>query len=248
MLTNRVVVITGATKGIGKSIVLEFLKANALVIGIYSQDDRAAEKVRESLPANQLKNFILYRGSIEDTAFLARVFQDIEEKFGQLNILVNNAGINKDSLFMEMTQEAWNNVITTNIKGTLNAGLLAAEIMKKSADSSFIINLSSISGIFGRAGQANYACSKGAIIGITKLLAKKYSQYPIFVNTVVPGLIRTEMSKAMTEDKVSEITNATILKRIGEPQEIAKVIRSLVSGDFSYVSGTCIKVDGGYSR
>lgn len=248
MLTNRVVVVTGATKGIGKSIALEFLKVNAQVIGIYSRDDSAAEKVREGLPENQLKKLTFYRGSIEDVAFLERVFKDIEAKFGKLNILVNNAGINKDSLFMEMTEKVWNSVITTNIKGTLNAALLAAEIMKKSTESSFIINLSSISGIFGRAGQANYACSKGAIIGITKLLAKKYSQYPIFVNAVVPGLIRTDMSKIMTEDKILEITKATILKRIGEPQEIAKVIRALVSGDFSYVSGTCIKVDGGYSR
>ena len=138
--------------------------------------------------------------------------------------------------------------MATNLKGTLNMSLFAAEIMKKSTEPSYIINISSISGVFGRAGQANYACSKGAIIGMTKLLAKKFAEHSIFVNAIVPGLIRTDMMEDMPEEKIEEISNATILKRLGEPQEVAKTALFLVSGDFSYVSGACIKVDGGYLK
>ncbi len=248
MFTNKVIVVTGGTKGIGRCIALEFLKRSAQVIVVYSNDDIAAKKMEESLPAPQRERLILYKGSIKDTDFLRMIFKDIETRFGKLNILINNAGINKDNLFLDMEKDDWGSVITTNIKGTLNASLMAAEIMKKSAESNYIINISSISGVFGRAGQANYACSKGAIIGITKLLAKKFAQYSIFVNAVVPGLMRTEMIEDMPEDKISEIINTTILRRVGEPEEISKVVLCLVSGDFSYVSGTCIKVDGGYSK
>lgn len=248
MFHNKVVVVTGGTKGIGKSIVVEFLKRNADVVVIYSTDDASAKQLEESFRMSQRRKLFFYKGTILDVNFLKMVFRDIEAHFGKLDVLVNNAGINKDSLFLDMDQQDWEKVITTNIKGTLNSCLLASDLMKKSSFASHIVNISSISGIFGRSAQANYSCSKGAIIGMTKLLAKKFAHYPIFVNTVVPGLIRTEMAGNMPEDKINEIINATILRRIGEPDEIAKVVVSLVSGDFSYVSGTCIKVDGGYSR
>jgi len=248
MFTDKTIIVTGGTKGIGKSIALEFLKQNAQVIVVYSNDDIAAREMRDNLSANASDKCFFYKGSIKDIGFLQGMFKDIESRFGKLNILINSAGINRDNLFLDMEENDWDSVIATNLKGTLNTSLIAFEIMKKSAERSYIINISSISGVFGRAGQANYACSKGAIIGITKLLAKKFAQYPIFVNAVVPGLIRTEMIKNMSEEKTSEIINATILKRIGEPEEVAKVILCLVGGSFSYVSGTCIKVDGGYSK
>jgi 3-oxoacyl-[acyl-carrier protein] reductase len=248
MLPNKIIAVTGGTRGIGKSVVLEFLKQKAQVVAVYSQDGAAAERIKENLSDDQRKRLLLCKGSIKDIGFLQGLFKDVEAKFGKLDILVNSAGINKDNLFLDMEEGDWNDVVATNVKGTLNACLLASEIMKKSTGPSYIVNISSISGVFGRAGQANYACSKGAIIGITKLLAKKLAKYNIFVNTVVPGLIRTEMITSMPEEKITEITNATILKRIGEPEEVAKTISFLVSGNFSYVSGTCIRVDGGYSK
>ncbi len=248
MFTDKVIVVTGGTKGIGRSIALEFLKRSAQVIVVYSNDDIAAKKMEESLPKCQQEKLIIYKGSIADTNFLKMVFDDISLRFRKLNVLVNNAGISRDNLFLDMQYSDWDKVITTNIAGTLNASLLAAKIMKRSLEPSYIINISSISGVFGRAGQTNYACSKGAIIGITKLLANKFASYPIFVNSVVPGLIRTEMAEDMPQDKIEEIINATLLRRIGEPLEIARVVLSLASGDFSYVSGTCIKVDGGYAK
>ena len=247
-MTNKTIIVTGGTKGIGKSIVLEFLKQKAQVIAVYSKDDISAQKMKDDLSESDRNRFFLYKGSIEDVDFLRNFFKDIEAKFGKLNVLINNAGINKDGLFLDMEEDDWNSVMATNLKGTLNMSLFASEIMKKSTGPSHIINISSISGVFGRAGQANYACSKGAIIGMTKLLAKKFAEYSIFVNAIVPGLIRTDMMEDMPEEKIEEISNATILKRFGEPEEVAKTALFLVSGDFSYVSGTCIKVDGGYSK
>ncbi len=248
MFANKIIIVTGGTRGIGKSIVLEFLKQKAQVITVYSKDDVAAQKMKADLPESERNRFFFYKGSVEDIGFLRGFFKEIEAKFGKLNVLINNAGINKDNLFLDMEQDDWNRVITTNLKGTLNTSLLASEIMKKSPEPSHIVNVSSISGVFGRAGQANYACSKGAIIGITKLLAKKFAEHPIYVNAVAPGLIRTEMSKEISEEKIEEIIKATILKRIGESEEVAKTVLFLVSGDFSYVSGACIKVDGGYLK
>lgn len=245
MLANKIILVTGGTKGIGKSIVLEFLKHGACVIAVYAKDQIAAHHMRNNLSANEQDRLFLYQGFIEETDFIQKLFRSIEMKFGRLDILINNAGTNKDLLFLDMEEDDWNNVVTTNLKGTLNASLLAAEMMKKSQGPSYIINISSISGVFGRAGQANYACSKGAIIGITKLLAKKFVKNNIFVNAVVPGLIRTEMIKGMSDEKMEEISNATILKRLGEPNEVAKTVLFLVGGNFSYVSGACIKVDGG---
>jgi len=248
MLTNKVIVVTGGTKGIGKSVVLEFLKQGARVMAVYSKDDDAAQNLKNSLSVNEKDRLFFYKGSVQDIHFLRKLFQDIETKFGQLDILINNAGTNKDDLFLDMEEDAWVNVISTNIKGTLNASLLASEIMKKSANPGYIVNISSISGVFGRAGQANYACSKGAIIGITKLLAKKLFKDHIFVNAVVPGLIRTEMAQDMSEEKTKEIIAAAVLSRIGEVQEVTKMILFLACEDSSYTSGTCIKVDGGYLK
>lgn len=248
MLTNKIIIVTGGTKGIGKSIVLEFLKRGAQVIAIYSKDNIVAEEMKDHLSEDERNRLFFYKGSIRDIDFIRGLFKEIEAKFGKLNVLINNAGIHRDNLFLDMEEDDWNSVMATNLKGTLNMSLFASEIMKKSTVPSYIINISSISGVFGRAGQANYACSKGAIIGMTKLLAKKFAKYSIFVNAIVPGLIRTEMMEDMPEEKIEEISNATILKRLGEPEEVAKTVLFLVSGDFSYVSGTCIKVDGGYSK
>src|SRR3989338_1610157 len=248
MLTNKTIIVTGGTKGIGKSIVLEFLKHGAHVIAVYSKDNIAAERMKDHLSEDEQNRLFLYKGSINDVGFIKGLLKEIEAKFGRLNVLINNAGINRDNLFLDMEEDDWNSVMATNLKGTLNMSLFAAEIMKKSTEPSYIINISSISGVFGRAGQANYDCSKGAIIGMTKLLAKKFAEHSIFVNAIVPGLIRTDMMEDMPEEKIEEISNATILKRLGEPQEVAKTALFLVSGDFSYVSGACIKVDGGYLK
>lgn len=248
MFTHKMVVVTGGTKGIGKSIVLEFLKRGAQVMAVYSRDHRAAEDLKGHLSQEERNRISFYKGSVEDRDFMRGLFQEIEAKFGNLNVLVNNAGINRDNLFLDMDEDDWNSVMATNLKGTLNMSLLAAELMKKSTEPSYIVNISSISGVFGRAAQANYACSKGAIIGMTKLLAKKFAQDRIFVNVVVPGLIRTDMSKNISQEKIEEIVRATVLKRMGEAEEIAKTVLFLVSGNFSYVSGACIKVDGGYLK
>lgn len=248
MFTDKVIIVTGGTKGIGKSIVLEFLKQNANVITIYSKEDDALQKMKEGLSVEAVDKFFAYKGSISDIIFLSSFFQKVKTKFGKIDVLVNNAGINRDSLFLDMSEDDWNIVININVKGTLNMSLLASEIMKESTERGFIINISSISGVFGRVGQANYACSKGAIIGITKLLAKKLAKYNINVNAVIPGLIRTVMTDVTSEEKNNEIIEATILKRIGEPEEVAKAVLCLAGEVSSYISGTCIKIDGGFLK
>ena len=248
MFLNRVILVSGGTKGIGKSIVKEFLGQHAQVISIYSKDESAAEKLKAEVSNIELENLTLYKGSICDLKFLGFLMQEIQAKFGRLDILVNNAGITKDALFLEMHDDEWDAVISTNVKGTINLSLLAAKLLIKSQGKSHIINISSISGIFGRAGQANYACSKGAIIGLTKLLAKMDTQFNIQVNTVIPGLIEPEMVKNLNEEKISEVLHASILKRMGTAEEIAKVVMFLASDASSYISGTCIKVDGGFLK
>jgi 3-oxoacyl-[acyl-carrier protein] reductase len=248
MLTDKVALITGGTKGIGRSIVELFLANSAHVITTYSKDDVAAKTLSEELEKKYPKKIEIHKGSVLDIGFIQNLLQKVKNTFGKLDILVNNAGITRDSLFLETSKEAWRDVLATNMGGTLNFSILASDLMKKTNGFSHIINITSISGIFGRSGQAHYACSKGAIIGATKLLAKKYRDLHIRVNSLSPGLIATEMVDTLSEEKYSEVVNATILKRIGHPDEVAKTALFLASENSSYISGTCVRVDGGFLK
>ena len=244
---NKIVLITGGTKGIGKSITLEFLKQGAKVIALYTNDEKNAKKLLKSLKKEQKANLFLYKGSITDSKFLKTLFTDIKLKFKKLDILINNAGIHNDDLIISMPIEKWKTVIKTNIKGTYLTSLLAKDLLA-TKDLSHIINISSISGVYGRSGQTNYATSKGAIIGLTKLFAKIYAPLNINVNTIVPGLIETEMLSNLNKSKLDEILDLTNLKRLGTTTEIAKAVLFLCCDDASYINASTLTIDGGFIK
>ena len=245
---NKIVLVTGGTKGIGKSITLEFLNSGAIVFALFSKDLAAAQNLIKNVSPEYKKNLFLRQGSISDKNFLKKTFAEIKSKFSRLDILINNASINKDQLLINMPTKDWEIVINTNLKGTFLASLLAGKLLAKNTKKSHIVNLSSITAIYGLAGQTNYALSKGAILGMTKLFAKKYSDSNILVNAVIPGLIDTEITRKMPIENANELKNATILKRMGQPSEVAKTVTFLCSENSSYITGSAIFVDGGFFK
>jgi NAD(P)-dependent dehydrogenase (short-subunit alcohol dehydrogenase family) len=254
---NKIVLVSGGTKGIGRSICLEFLKQGATVLAIYSSDETAVSEMKKLAP----KNLFFYKGSIADILFLKKMFTEIKSKFGGLDVLVNNAGINRDGLFFDMQKDAWHDVMEVNVKGTFLMSLLASECLKntnfanlkifekfKKQKKAYIVNISSIAGVYGNVGQANYSTSKGAIIGMTRLFAKKYFDLNINVNCLIPGLIETEMIQSMPKEKVEQMASIVTMKRLGKPEEIAKTVLFLSSEDSSYMTGTSVFVDGGFLK
>ena len=258
---DKIVLVSGGTKGIGRSISLEFLKHGAKVLAIYSSDEEAKDELLQIVPRNFRENLFFFKGSIADIEFLKTMFETIKSKFGRLDILVNNAGINRDSLFFDMTQKDWEEVININVKGTFLMSLFAGECLKKTGlknlkifqnftnhEKSQIVNISSVSGVYGNVGQANYAASKGAVAGMTQVFARKYFDWNINVNCVIPGLIETDMMLDMPKEKVEQMASILTMKRLGKPGEVAKAVMFLCSENASYMTGSSLFVDGGFLK
>ncbi len=245
---NKIVVLTGGTGGIGKAICKEFLSEGAKVIFIYSSNDLSAKNLKNSLPGELQKNLFFYKGSVADLEFVKYFFQDLESNFPKLDILINCAGINIDKLFLEMETNDWTKVLDTNLRGTFLMNFFAKNLLQKTEEKSYIVNFSSISGVFGRSGQANYAMSKGGIIGLTKLFAKKYVAQNTNVNCVAPGLIKTEMLDNMPTEKINEILDFTIQKKMGETIDVVNLVKFLCSGKADYITGNCLRLDGGFCK
>lgn len=245
---DKIVLVSGGTKGIGRSISLEFLKRDAKVLAIYSKDDSALKDMNILIPEKYKNNIFYFKGSIADKNFLEKLFKEIKEKFFKIDFLINNAGINKDNLFLEMTETEWLEIFDVNLKGTYLMSFFANKLLKrnKNEDGSCIVNISSISGVYGKAGQVNYSTTKGGILGMTKFFANKYAEDNIRVNAVIPGLIETEFINDMKNDNISEILNFVSLKRLGKPEEVANVVLFLCSKYSSYINGSSIFVDGGF--
>lgn len=245
---DKIVLVSGGTKGIGRSISLEFLKKGAKVLVIYSKDDVALKDMNILIPEKYKNNIFYFKGSISDKNFLKNLFKEIKEKFLRIDFLINNAGINKDNLFLEMTENEWMEVFDVNLKGTYLMSFFANKLLKrnKNEDGSCIVNISSISGVYGKAGQVNYSTTKGGIIGMTKFFANKYAEDNIRVNAVIPGLIETEFINNMKNENISEILDFVSMKRLGKPEEIANVVLFLCSKYSSYINGSSIFVDGGF--
>lgn len=246
--SNKIVLITGGTKGIGKEVAIDFLLNGAKVFVIYSNDENKKnlflEEIREKY-YKLINNIFFYKGDISDINFARSVFDEINKKFKKLDVLVNNAGINRDNLFLEMTLEEWEKVLNVNVKGTYIFTMLAKELLVK-GENAKVINISSISGIYGKAGQVNYSVSKGCIIGITKYFANKFIENSINVNVIVPGLVETDFTKNLDENKAKEIVSFVSMKRMGKPSEIKDVIMFLASKQSNYINGKEILVDGGF--
>ena len=243
MSENKVALITGATRGIGKEIALE-LAANGFDIAVnYRSEQAGMEELKKEIEKNNVRcEFV--KADVANFEECESMVKETIEKFGKIDVLVNNAGITKDGLIMRMKKEDFESVIDVNLTGTFNVTRNVIPHMLKQR-SGRIINVSSVVGVAGNAGQTNYSASKAGIIGFTKSLAKEVASRNILVNAIAPGFIDTDMTSVLS-DAVKEGINAQIpLKRMGTPKEVAKVVKFLSSEDSSYVTGQVLNIDGG---
>ncbi len=240
---RKVALVTGATRGIGKEIALELAK-NGFDIAINCRDSKDGyEDLKSEIESNNVKcEFV--EADVANFEQCENMIKETIEKFGKIDVLVNNAGITKDGLIMRMKKEDFEAVIDVNLVGTFNVTRNVIPYMIKQK-SGRIINVSSVVGVAGNAGQTNYSASKAGVIGFTKSLAKEVASRNILVNAIAPGFIDTDMTKVLS-DNVKEGINAQIpLKRMGTPNEVAKVVKFLASDDSSYITGQVIHIDGG---
>ncbi len=242
-LTGKTAIVTGASRGIGKGIALKLADLGANIAFLHFRDGEKADETVKELEAKGVK-VKAYDCNVADFAASEQVVNDIIEEFGEVHILVNNAGIVRDKLMLAMEETDFDAVIAVNLKGTFNMTKHLCQHFKRKRRGR-IINIASIVGINGNAGQANYAAAKAGIIAMTKSVAKELGSRNVTANAIAPGFIKTDMTDAMPE-KAREAALASIpLKRAGETEDIANTVAFLASDEASYITGEVIKVDGG---
>lgn len=239
MLQGKTAVVTGAAKGIGKAIALAFAKEGCNIVLNYhsSLDDETVQEI-EACGVTCMP----VQGDVSDFAFAADMMKKVKKELGSVDILVNNAGITKDMLLMRMTEEQFDSVIQTNLKGTFNMIRHASSIMLKQR-SGAIINMSSVVGVMGNVGQANYAASKAGIIGLTKSTAKELAARGVTCNAIAPGFVETDMTAALSEDLQKQMLETIPFKRYGQVDDIAQAAVFLAKN--TYITGQVLHVDGG---
>ena len=237
-LTDQVALVTGSTRGIGKEIARALIAAGAKV-AVVGRDQARAEQVAEEL--GEARGFAC---DVSDPASVTMLVQTVEDAFGSLDILVNNAGLTRDNLMLRMKDEDWDAVLNANLRGAFVAIRAAQRGMLKRRRGR-IINISSVVGLMGNKGQANYAASKAGLIGLTKAAAKELASRGITVNAVCPGFIETDMTAAMTPEARQAITSQIPLERLGSPADIAAMVAFLASPQAGYITGQVMVVDGG---
>ena len=240
---NKVAFITGATRGIGRQIAITLAKEGFDIAINYRKENEDLIETKKLVEAQNAKCFTV-QGDVSSFEDSERMVNDIIEEFNHIDILVNNAGITKDMLLMRMKKEDFESVIGVNLVGTFNITKNVIPYMMKNR-SGRIINVSSVVGISGNAGQTNYSASKAGIIGFTKSLAKEVGSRNILVNAVAPGFIETQMTDVLKEEVKEEITKTIPLKRMGTVEDVANVVKFLASKDSSYITGQVINIDGG---
>ena len=243
MLKNKIVLITGAGRGIGRAIAIALAKEGAEVVINYNGSEERAKEVKQTIEENGGKASI-YKCNVSDFVACEAMIKDIVKECGHLDILVNNAGITKDGLIMKMKEEDFDSVLNVNLKGTFNTIRHSARQMLKQR-SGKIINISSVSGILGNVGQANYAASKAGVIGLTKTMARELGSRGITVNAIAPGFVDTEMTEVLSEEIRENACKQIILGRFGKPEDIANTAVFLASDKADYITGQVISVDGG---
>ena len=244
MSENKVALITGGSRGIGKSIAEKFAKNGYnLVINYVSDSTKTEELAKEFQDGNNIE-VLFIKGDVTDFNSCENMVKQTIEKFGKIDVLVNNAGITKDGLLMRMKEEDFDKVINVNLKGTFNVTKTVVPYMMKQKNGR-IVNISSVVGVTGNAGQCNYAASKAGIIGFTKSLAKELASRNILANAVAPGFIKTDMTNVLS-DAVKETINTQIpLKKMGESSEVANAVYFLGNEENTYITGQVLNVDGG---
>lgn len=243
MLTGKVALVTGASRGIGKEIALTLAANGATVIVNYNGSRERAEEVVKEIEAAG-GNAEAIQCNVADFQASEEMVKNVLATYKKVDILVNNAGITKDGLLMRMSEEDYDAVLDTNLKGTFNMiRHLSRSFLKQRSGK--IINLSSVSGVMGNAGQANYSASKAGVIGLTKSVARELASRGICVNAIAPGFIDTEMTQAMPEEAQKELKQMIPLGRMGEAEEVAKLVLFLAGNDSNYITGQVISIDGG---
>ncbi|MFH5973841.1 3-oxoacyl-[acyl-carrier-protein] reductase [Clostridium perfringens] len=243
MLKDKVAIVTGGTRGIGRAIALKLADNGANIVINYRNSDKEAEELKAILEEKGVK-VLTVKCDISNFEDSKNLMDKCKEVFGKIDILVNNAGITKDTLIMRMKEEDFDNVIDVNLKGTFNCAKHASAIMLKQRFGK-IINMTSVVGIVGNAGQVNYAASKAGVIGLTKSLSKELGSRGITVNAVAPGFINTDMTASLSEKVKEEASKNIPLKRLGDPEDVANLVGFLASDASNYITGQVINVDGG---
>lgn len=243
MLTGKNALVTGAGRGIGKAIALELAAKGAFVIINYNGSKEAAEQTVAEIKAAG-GDAVAYQCSVSDYEACGAMITALIKEYTHIDILVNNAGITRDGLLMKMSEEDFDAVINTNLKGCFNTiRHMSRYFLKQRAGK--IINISSVSGILGNAGQANYSASKAGVIGLTKAVARELASRGINVNAVAPGFVETDMTDALSDSVKENLKSQIPLGKIGHPQDIAKAVAFLASPDANYITGQVLSVDGG---
>ncbi len=242
-LQDKVVIVTGGSRGIGRAICIAFARQGSKVIINYNSNSEAAQATLEEILKFDGQAEI-YQASVADNEQVKEMIRSIKKKYGQIDVLINNAGINKDNFVGMMSNDQWTEVIETNLNGLFYCSRAAIKAMlgKKSG---VIINLTSLSGLAGQAGQTNYSASKGGIISFTKAMAREVARYGVRVNAIAPGLIETEMLDKIPADILEHHQKLIPLGRLGKPEEIANIALFLASDLSTYITGHVINASGG---
>lgn len=243
LLDGKTALVTGASRGIGRAIAICLAAEGARVAINYAGNVKAAEEVKASIEAAG-GTAILYQADIADSAAVEAMIADVVKEFGAIDILVNNAGITRDALLMRMKDEDFAKVLDTNLKGVFYCTKAVAKLMMKKR-SGRIINMASVVGLVGNAGQTNYAAAKAGVIGFSKSAAKELASRGITVNVVAPGFIGTDMTAGLPESVKEKMLTDIPLGRMGEPEDVANAVLFLASDQASYITGQVVNVDGG---
>ena len=240
---NQVAIVTGAGRGIGHAIALRLAQEGARVASV-SRSEENAKKTADEINAMRADSAKAYAVDVADHSAVQKIGAQIFEDFGRFDVLVNNAGVTRDGLSMRMSMEDWDTVLDTNLKGAFNFSQAVMRSMIKQR-SGRIINISSVSGLTGNAGQANYAASKAGLIGLTKTLARELASRSITVNAVAPGFIVTDMTGGLSDEVKQTIMSKIPLAKLGQPEDIAAAVAFLASPEANYITGQVLTVDGG---
>lgn len=242
MLTEKIALVTGASRGIGKAIAMELAKRGATVIVNYSGSEEKAQQTVSEIKKNG-GEAVAVKCDVADFAACEKLAKDVIGRYGRLDILVNNAGITRDGLIMKMSEQDFDSVMDTNLKGTYNMIRHFSRWFLKQK-SGRIINIASVSGVIGNAGQANYSASKAGVIGLTRAVARELSGRGICINAVAPGFIDTDMTRQMSEDSKKGIETMIPMGHMGKPEDVARLV-GFLADEAEYITGQVICVDGG---